>query len=278
MYRRNFLQGMGASAVGSLALLQWVEEKSAQAATEEIVLQGSDLTEWEVALGDGLYCAAGQAPVSTDDIGVAHFGDYSQLSANRWQRGIMAHNITYKRQINPAALNFVHRCELEFRLPFVPTTSGGELNAQTVELSFFIWDGAGSQIDYGLALQWILNPWMSSFGDLRAWMPPGTNTAEGGWQSVGTLPVDTAWHRVQMVFDYQTQMTAVTIDGNHFLSTFSGTAKPATWGTETAARFSAEIISIYPGENASAPKHVAEVRNWRWQWLPATNQCMEGNS
>jgi hypothetical protein len=48
----------------------------------------------------------------------------------------------------------------------VPSTAGGAYSAQTVDIGLFVWEGATTQLDYGTAFQWVLNPWMSSFGDI----------------------------------------------------------------------------------------------------------------
>lgn len=269
MIRRDFLKAAGVSTIGSLALLQWAEGKVAQATGEQLSYQGNDLAGWQTSLGDGLFAAQGQAPASQDDIETVHLGTHSELRANTRQRGIMAHNITYNRQSHPDALNYVHFCEFSFRLPYIPITSDWNLNAQTLEMSFFIWDGVSSRSDYGLALQWILNPWMSSYGALRAWInDPASAQPIGGWKNVGYLPVDMNWHTVKMVFDYHYQTTAMSLDDAHFLSSFTATPKPTTWSNEIVARLCAEIISIFPGSNSNAPLHIAEVRDWNWNWLP----------
>jgi hypothetical protein len=49
------------------------------------------------------------------------------------------------------------------------------------------------------------------------------------------------------VFDFRRETTELKIDGRHYPSSFSQTKKPASWGTETAARLQAEIISLNPG-------------------------------
>lgn len=264
MQRRKFIKLMGASAAGGMTLYDWAASRAAQEAPGQRVYQAADLSGWEVVLGDGLYTAPNQPPVTLDDIGTTHLGSHSELRANRWQRGVMAHNITFMRFIDNGALTYTHLCDFAFRLPFVPATNSWPTNAQTLEISLAIWDGGATRLDYTMALQWILNPWLSSFGAIRCW----TNDNGGAWQSVGYLAPDTNWHTVNLVLNYQQQSTAMVIDGQSYLSAFAGTAKPTTWGTETAARLGAEIISIYPGSNSTAPYHVAEFKDWRWVWLP----------
>ena len=268
MIRREFIKAAGASAIGAMALLHLPEEQVAHAAGENLSYQGTDLSNWLVAVGDGVFAAEGEAPVGQDDIATLHFGDHSELRANVHQRGIMAHNITYNQQTVPDALDYVHLCEFSFRLPYVPSTSNWEQNAQTFEASFFIWDGSNTRLDYGIALQWILNPWMNSFGKIRTWVNVGDPAQPRNvWKSIGQLNVDTNWHTIKLVFDYQFQTTAMAIDGNHCLSSFSTTPKAGTWSGETVARFGAEIISIFPGSNPNAPSHTMEVRDWRWLWI-----------
>jgi hypothetical protein len=264
MQRREFIKLVGATVAGGATLYDWATSQAAQEVPGQRVYQAADLSGWEMVLGDGLYTAPNQPPITLDDISTTHWGDRSELRANRWQRGVMAHNITFKRFIDSGALAFTHLCDFAFRLPFVPATNSWPTNAQTLEISLAIWDGGATRLDYTMALQWILNPWLSSFGAIRCW----TNSNGGAWQRVGSLTPDTNWHTVSLVFNYQQQSTAMVIDGQSYLSAFAGTAKPATWGTEMAARLGAEIISIYPGANSTAPYHIAEFKNWRWVWLP----------
>lgn len=261
MNRRNFFKLASVGAASSLALHKWVV---AEAATGVQTTYGAgDLADWEIALGDGLYAAPGQEPVTSADVGLSHYQSHSELQANTQMRGVMAHNITFKRLIDAAALASVHYCQYEFRLPYIPMTNGWPNNAQTLEASLFVWDGAQSRLDYGMAFQWVLNPWLSSFGTLRIW----TDVSGGEWQTIGYLAPDTNWHKLEMVVDYQQRTTALHIDGMQLLSWFATTVKPATWDNQVAARLGAEIISVYPGNNSTAPMHVAEFRNWSWTWF-----------
>ena len=57
------------------------------------------------------------------------------------------------------------------------------------------------------------------------------------------------------------------IDDNPYLTSYGGTPKYG-WGTETAARFQMEIISIWPGNNPTGPLHEAEFKDWTWDWQP----------
>lgn len=264
MDRRAFLMLAGATATSGAALFDWAEGQKAIAAPGQEEYQGSDFTGWELALGDGLYAAPGQQPLSLSDISTQHFLSHSVLQANTQLRGVMAHNITFQRIVDPNAFTYVHHCEYEYRLPYIPVTNGWPNNGQTLEVSFFVWDGGQTRLDYGMAFQWILNPWLSSYGAIRIW----ADTNGGEWQNIGYMQPDTAWHQMQLVIDYQQQTTALRIDGQYYLSRFAATPKPATWDNQTAARLAAEVISLYPGNNSVAPMHIAEFRNWRWSWLP----------
>jgi hypothetical protein len=264
MQRRALLKMTAASAASGIAFYHWAVSAAAQASPGQQSYQAVDLAGWEVVVGDGLYVAPGQAPITVDDIATIHAGTHSELQANVQRRGIMVHNITFNRKIDPTALTYTHLCDYEFRLTFVPATNNWNLNAQTLEVSFAIWDGGNSRLDYTVALQWVLNPWSSNFGKVRCWSPING----GSWQTVGYLAPDTSWHKVSLAYDHEVQATAVLIDNQQYASTVVPTPKPSTWGTETAARLAAEIISLYPGAKSKGPLHLAQFRNWHWTWIP----------
>lgn len=223
---------------------------------------GPSLRGWDVVLGDGLYAAPGEQPVSLADIRSDHYADQTELVANPSRRRIMAHNITVKTVESASALRRLHRGAYSFRLPYLPQVDNFDLNAQTIEGGIFIWDGPATRLDYGVAFQWALNPWMDEFGDIRTW----TEWDGGQWQKVGFLTPDTEWHRVRFGFDPVNRTSSITIDGLFFPSAYSRTPKPEDWGTEIAARLQAEIISLYPGEDNPGTLHRAEFRDWSWRW------------
>ncbi len=264
MKRRDFLKYSAVSTIGAVMMGDLIQPDTAEAA-QPITYGGEDLAGWDLAMGDGIYAAAGQDPVSMADIETIHYGTHSELKANIQQRGIMAHNISFQKFVDDAAFDYIHKGGFEFRLPYVPTTSGSSYNAQTFEGGLFIWDGKNTRLDYGLAFQWVLNPWMSSFGEIWCW----SDENGGQWTYAGHLTPDTNWHNVKFVLDYQNQTTALTIDDVSYLSKFTRTPKPDSWAPETAGRLQAEIISIWPGSQATtAPMHLAEVRRWFWNWQP----------
>lgn len=218
---------------------------------------GTDLSTWQTVLGDALYAAPGQAAVDATDIETVSSGTLSTLRANIKRRGAMAHNVTFKRIIDTTLLDSAHTCSYQFRMPYLPQQNAWPDNAQTVEGGFFIWDGGNTRLDYGLAFQWVLNPWQSNFGAVNIW-------TGSGWQPTGYLAPDTEWHTVQMSFDPRNNLATLSIDNNSLATQLTKTAKPSNWGTETAARLQTEIVSLWPGNNPTAPSHRAEMRNWSW--------------
>ena len=223
--------------------------------------KGSNLSGWEVVVGDGLYIAPGEPPVDSGDIETVHYSDYSEVRANVKVRKIMAHNITLKRIVDNDALKYVHTATVRFRLPFQPVCdSNSNLNGETIEGHLAIWDGADTRLDYLVAFQWIVNPCAPNFGAIQAWDNPGE------WKPVGQLiPVDTSWHEMQMVLDTSSSKACLVLDGVPFQSYFTAMPHP-DWGPEIAARFAAEAISQYPGLDGNGALHKAQFKDWSWIW------------
>jgi hypothetical protein len=225
-----------------------------------IVYDGNNLVSWEVILGDGILTMPGETPVSSDDIETVHFPIYSELHANIHNCKVQAHNITFLRKTDISALLCSHQTGYMFRIPFTISKSNPDFNGQTVEGGFFIWDGSGTRKDYGLAFQWMLNPWIpGNFGELRAW----TGNA---WRTLDTIPPDTLWHSVAFSLDYTDGKAELVFDGVTYTDVLTQTDKPSDWGTETAARLQCEIISIDPENLSVVPAHKAQFKNWRWKW------------
>ncbi|MEM7027967.1 MAG: hypothetical protein AAF629_00135 [Chloroflexota bacterium] len=283
MDRRRFLRMAGISAAGGLATYSLAKAQLAEASSDIISYSGADFSDngsgspWDVVLGDGLYAAPDQAAPDANDLGVMNLGGFSTLEANTQGRGVMAHNIAFNRRIDDpnsstSAFDYTHLCKIDFRLPQLPATDNPDFNAQTMEITFFIWDGSNKlghpdgPRDYGVALQWMLNPWMSEFGNIRIW---SSSAGEAQWTATEySLTPDTNTHTAELLFDYHSKGTALIIDGNIFPCALSETPKVG-WGTETAARMSAEIISIYPGQSPTAPSFSVEFSNWQWDWIPS---------
>ncbi|MEZ4734605.1 MAG: hypothetical protein R3E79_46535 [Caldilineaceae bacterium] len=257
--RRGLLRGLAATA--GMAVLG--QGGCTVAQIPGIFESGTDLSAWTMTLGDGLYAAPGEAPVGQDDIETIHHTTHSELRANLQRRQIMVHNLMYKKVIDPTVVDYVHFCSYEFRLPFLPTKGNREENAQTLEGGFSLWDGGTTRINFNTAFQWVLNPYRDA-GTVRVW----TTVDKGSWQPAGVLPVDTEWHRVLFMINYQAQTGSLAIDGVPYLTTPSTNRGPDRWGRDMSATLAAEIISIFPGGGAYGALHRAEVRNWRWAWLP----------
>lgn len=263
--RRDFLKLISTVIANSYVdgrQLSYVQVVPVAIPLTTIVYQGSNLSEWEITLGDAIYARSGEPPVSLSDIETVDEVSYSELRANIQRRIIMAHNITFKKFVDVEAFEFIHTCIYKFRLPYLPLPDvNADMNAQTLEGGIFIWDGGGTRLDYGIAFQWGLNPW-SGFGDIRTW----TNTNGGEWVLVGQLTPDTQWHEAKMVVDFHKETTTLLIDEVPYLAQYSATPKPATWGTETAARLQAEIVSIYPEPSGFHALHKAQFKDWSWMW------------
>ncbi len=222
---------------------------------------GADLSSWELTVGDGLYTVPGQAPSGANDISLISHGDRSELAANIHRRGVMAHAIGFKRFADVGDLAFSNTAGVDFRIPFVPSTTNWDMSAQTVEIGLFVWDGAASRLDHGIAMQWILNPWVPNFGAIRVWQ----QTEQGpAWRQVAHLPPDDRWHRASLEFDADKALAVLAIDGVSIPIATTLTPKPSSWGATVDARFQVETVSLWPGQHQSAPPHRAEFRNWYW--------------
>jgi hypothetical protein len=265
--RRDFLK------LGSLLLAGGVASQRVQPAQAEPLQApgpygGPNLAGWKVTLGDALYNAPGEPPVDITDIKTVHSPGYSEVRANVKRRVIMAHNITYKQVTDPNALNYIHTCSVSFRLPYLPVQdSNATLNGQTVEGGIFIWDGPNTRLDYGMAFQWLVNPWGAGKN------PPGSLFIWNGaaWVRIGKLPVNTAWHTLRMVVDFKRRTTLLLLDNKVQLSRFSATSKDSTWGNTVDARFQLEAVSIDPRPaNTIKAMHRVQYKNWKWVWEPAS--------
>ena len=247
----------GAAAVGGLAL------------TDPALAQGSkwvggrDLSGWTSTVGDGVWAAAGEAPVSRGDLAMEHNRTLTTLRANVDRRAVMAHNLAYNRVQNLDSMSAIQKANVEFRLPDIPATDNWEYNAQTLEAALFVWDGPNTRLDYGMAIQWVLNPWLPNFGALRAWQQ--TDGGAPQWVDVAYLEPDTEWHSLQMDFRATSNLSRLTIDGNRIDVDKTFTVKDRYWGNTIDGRFQLEIISVWPGPNSEVPAHAAEFRNWAWR-------------
>lgn len=255
--RRIFLK-----AVAAFALTQpWKASLNVLARPASSRLRGKTLEGWSVVVGDGVYAAPGEPPVSLDDIATMHMRQSSLVQANIQRRRVMAHNITFLRVVDERTLHTEHECRYMFRLPFTPSVDS-DMNGETVEGGLFVWDGANTRLDYGLAFQWVINPWSPAFGELRVWS--GENG--GVWVPIGSLLPDTRWHRVRYWLDVPAGVARLRIDNRMFELPVAATPKDASWGTEIAARLQFEVISLYPGETGTGAMHAVEVKNWHWKW------------
>jgi hypothetical protein len=269
--RRDILKMLPTAAAGLVMGAAAVNVQSAGTAAVPASMEfgGESLNSWEITLGDALYNRAGEAPVSQDDIETVHHllppgHSYTELLANVNRRVIMAHNITFYRIIKDTAFDFVHTCGFKFMLPYSPQQdTAAEYNGQTIEGGIFIWDGSKTKLDYGIAFQWVVNPWDKS-GDINVWN--GTD-----WPRVDNIDLATGtpfiWHEVRMVVNCPQKRTSLSIDGKSYPSQYTATKKTG-FGPEVAARLQAEIVSIYPEPAGLKTLHKAHFKDWYWIWGP----------
>jgi len=270
--RRDFLAMTGAGMMG-MALNPrhgLAQLGSSQLSGNGVIhreFSGSELDGWRVALGDGIFAAPGEAPVSIEDIETRHAGTLSELRANIRQRRIMAHNITYRRERDDRAFDFTHSFTCAFRLPYMPSVDNIDENGQTMDAGLFIWDGVNTMMDWGMAFQWGLNP-HERFGEIRVTVE-GANAA--AWEPVGYFAPDTEWHDFEIVVDYPTLVEnpaaspTLRIDDTYFPSYFVGIFK--RWPAAISAGIQVEAISIYPGTTMNGARHRVEFKNWQWRWV-----------
>jgi hypothetical protein len=268
--RRSFfkLMALTTSTLGVLALKKMVSKVSlANAARpfEPIRMRreysGSNLAGWEIVVGDSVYAAPGEPPVSLSDIETLDYSGYSELRANILVRKIMAHNITFKRIIANDAMKFVHTGAYQFLLPYQPSIDNPNLNGETIEGHLSVWDGANTRLESLVGFQWIINPWSANYGDINTWHNPGV------WEKVGSMDPDTAWnvwHSVQLKLDIGKASTNLVVDGVQYPTSLSTLSHP-DWGNEIAAMYATEIISLYPGDGNGA-FHKAYFKDWSWIW------------
>jgi hypothetical protein len=257
--RRRFLYLLGAGAVAGTAAATGLALHAGGAAATDGE-SGADLAGWKTIVGDGIYAAKGQAPVTDADIAAEHRGADTRLRANVRNRGVMAHVLSYRPVTDATMMTLTHRAGFSFRLPYLPSKKGGPRNAQTVEGGLFVWDGPSTRVDHGTAFQWIINPWYRGFGKLQVW----TGQNGGSWAPAGYLKPDKKWHRVTFLVDPAGRRVELAVDGVRIPAPYSTTPK-AGWGTTVSARLQAEAISLRPAAKATwAPQHEVLIKDWHW--------------
>lgn len=219
---------------------------------------GLDFVGWDVVVGDANYELPNVAPITINDIETEHQDSLSVLSANVDNRYIMTHNITYKKVVSDELLSMKHIAEYRFKMPYEVSTQNTDNNGQTVEGGLFVWDGANTQLDYGLAFQWVVNPWVPEFGDIRYW-------DGAAWQYLTSISVDTNYHDVVFELDFQTNEAYLTLDGVSYLQNIFSSTPKVGWGTTIDGRFQAEVVSIFPSVQASTTA-MQEVFFKDWEW------------
>lgn len=233
---------------------------------ERKLFAGRNLDGWRTALGDARHTASGLEAVNIADIASHHQPDASTLVANTAGRGVMAHNITYLRRVDEA-MDYRHTATISFRTPSKPEAVSGRPNAQTFETALFVWDGAGTRRDIGLAMQWMLNPWHELFGAVRTWTSDG---ADSRWsvEPVAWLDPSADWHSAELYVDPRARSAALTLDGKSVPAQCTETVKPDNWARTSAAALQVELVSLWPDQRTVAPTTAAECKDWSWTWDP----------
>jgi len=221
---------------------------------------GVNLSNWTTVLGDGNYHSPSEPPVTIADIKKVDKPKSSKLEANINHRRIMAHNLTFHRIIDPQAMTCIHKANYKFKLPYLPSTGQTNFNGQTVEGGLFVWDGPNTRLDYGLAFQWVINPWDPEYKSLFYWNG-------NGWTSLNShLEPDTVYHEIEFMLDITNSNAKLTLDGIEFPENIFSLTTKTGFGNTVDARFQAETISLFPPETGAVPMQKVRFKNWDWQW------------
>ena len=227
--------------------------------TGSFTFSGEDFSDWNITLGDARYVSSGESDINNDDIETLNFGDQSVLYANIKERSVMSHNITYKKLVSSQMFDVFHKASYQFKIPYQIRTRSVNYIGQTVEGGLFVSNGRESMLDFGLAFQWIINPWDSNFGVLQYW-------TGNSWKYLDKLSVDTQYHDVEFELHVRKEEAYMTIDKKRYsLNLFSYTEKSG-FGNTMDARLQAEIVSIFPNQvSKPIPSHQVAFKNWNWK-------------
>ncbi|WP_075602100.1 hypothetical protein [Saccharicrinis aurantiacus] len=222
--------------------------------------KGTNLENWIVNVGDGNYSLPPEPEVDINDMCTVDNQSESVLKANVLNRRVMAHNITFKRIVDPAGLTDNHFAKYKFKLPYSISTANTDYNGQTVEGGLFVWDGPDTELDYGLAFQWVINPWDPRYKALLYWNGEG-------WDEMGVnLEPSDEYCEVEFTLNIPNREAYIKIDNEPFnQNVFSETPKVG-WGNTVDARLQTEIISIYPSATGTVPTHEVAFKDWEWEW------------
>ncbi len=264
MHRRHFLSSAGAAgvaaAVGIPLAVNKFSDTTASAPIEPLLDSGADLAGWVTTLGDTSQTAPDRRPRRTDVARLDH-GSHSELVANTQARGVMAQAHASKRfSVLPTAAER-HDAIIEFRLPDRAPTGRGNNVGQAIEAGLFVQDPDDRAVDRGVAIQWVLNPWVETYGDVR--MCAETNRGIE-WRTVAHLEPDNEWHTFAMCFAPGSRRTRVKLDGQ-VLPADKAIAVRHDVGGNFQGRLQVKTQSVWPGNHQSMPPFRAEFRNWRWR-------------
>ncbi len=263
MLRRHFISSVGAAGVAAAVGIPLATNKDAVTAAPQIepmVDGGTDLAGWTTTLGDTSDTAPGRRPRRTDVARLDH-GTHSELVANIEARGVMAQAHASKRfSVVPSAAAR-HDALVEFRLPSQETNGRGSNVGQALEAGLLVQDPNDRTIDRGAAIQWVLNPWVETYGDVRMC---AENESGIEWRTVANLKPDNEWHTLAMCFAPGSGRTRVKLDGQDLPGEKAVTVRHLVGGN-FQGRLQVKTQSVWPGNHDSMPPFRAEFRNWRWR-------------
>lgn len=263
MDRRHFLSTAGAAGVAAAVGIPLATGKDASVAAapaEPLLAGGADLGGWVTTLGDISDTAPDRRPRRTDVARLDH-GSHSELVANIEARGVMAQAHASKRfSVVPTAAER-HDALIDFRVPPTAAVGRGSNVGQALEAGLFVQDAQDRTIDRGVAIQWVLNPWVETYGDIRMC----TETASGiEWRTVAHLDPDNDWHTLAMCFAPESGRCRVKLDGQDLPGEKAVTVRHLVGGN-FQGRLQVKTQSVWPGNHSSMPPFRAEFRDWRWR-------------
>ena len=263
MRRRHFISSVGAAGVAAAVGIPIVKASGSNdvaGPVDPLLASGADLKGWVTTLGDTSETTPDRRPRRTDVARLDH-GSHSELIANREARGVMAQAHASKRfAVVPSAAGR-HDALVDFRLPTKAATGRGSNVGQAIEAGLFVQDDSDRTIDRGVAVQWVLNPWVETYGDIRMCTDTGSGIE---WRTVANLSPDNEWHSLAMCFAPESGRTRVKLDGRDLPAEKAVTVRHQVGGN-FQGRLQVKTQSVWPGDHQSMPPFRAEFRDWRWR-------------
>jgi hypothetical protein len=238
---------------------------------------GHNFSDFKLLVGANNGSSDGRA-VNRSDVNWIVNAHAMTLRANIAKRGALAHALAYVPQ--PTDMTATQTASYTFSTP-TASEATAKYKGETVEGALWVWDGANTRKDYGVAWQWLQNPYSGKTGQLRVWK-------DGVWTATGLVVApDTADHTVAMVVNPTTQVATITFDGVNLPTALQtvkhNVARSAAdlteskgyedFGNDTTVRLQAEVVSMWTGNEGDAQGGHDDGRNdrpayseWRASW------------